>query len=470
MNNGQRFDVAVLGSGPGGYVAAARAAQLGMNTAIIERDALGGVCLNWGCIPTKALMESAHAWKIVQNASQHGIECTKPAVNLEKMVAESRRISERMSKGVGFLMKNRGVSVINGVGSVKLSDEGLPVINVNNNKETTEITTEHLIIATGGRPKEIPGATFDGETIIHSTHAMSLKELPKSLVVLGAGAIGMEFASFYRTLGAEVTIIEMMSHVLPFEDEDIVNELNRSLRRQKFKVLTDSKVMGVDKEDEGIVVHVENKKGQMEVRAEKLLVAIGIQPNIENLGLEKAGIELDHGFIKTDNLGKTSKSGIYAIGDVSGPPLLAHKASAEALICVDAIAGQNPQPINYDHIPGCTYCIPQVASVGITEKKAVEKGIDVKTGSFPFRANGRSITMGETDGLVKLVFDEADDFRLVGAHIMHVMAGELIAEPSVVIAMEGNAHNIARTVHAHPTLSEAMMEAAEDALGRPIHK
>ncbi len=470
MNNMQTYDVLVLGSGPGGYVAAARAAQLGMKTAIVERDALGGVCLNWGCIPTKALLESAHTWKLIQNASQHGISCPQPILNFEKIIDESRRVAERMSKGIGFLMKSRKVTVIQGVGKLCMGKNGEPGLEIHHENETRHIKTSHLILATGGRPAQLPGLDFDGEQVIHSTHAMSLKALPKSLVVLGAGAIGMEFASFYRTLGTEVTIIEMMPRVLPFEDEDIVNELNRSLRRQKMKVLTSTKVTKVSKNRNGIEIHIETNKGQTDITAEKMLVAIGIRPNTEKLGLEEYGIEQDRGFIKTDEFGKTSKKGVYAIGDITGPPLLAHKASAQALVCVNAITGHNPSPINFDHIPGCTYCIPQVASVGMTEQKARESGVDVKTGTFPFRANGRSITMGETDGLIKLVFNKSDNLKLVGAHIMHAMAGELIAEPSAILAMEGTAHDIARTVHAHPTLAEAIMEAAEDALGRPIHK
>ena len=465
-----KFDILVLGSGPGGYVAAERAAQLGMNTAVVERENLGGVCLNWGCIPTKALMESAHAWKLLHESKKYGISCSEPVLDFPAVIARSRAIADRMSKGVGFLMKSRNVTVIKGTGKLAMNPDGTPGLEVTGDDGTTRIDAGHVILATGGRPMALPGAPFDGDKILNSTHAMSLPALPKSLIVIGAGAIGMEFASFYRTLGTEVSVIEMLPHVLPIEDEDIVNELNRNLRRQKINVFTGTRVTGVATNEAGVTVSAEGPKGPMTLTAEKLLVAIGVRPNSEGLGFEEAGIEMNRGFIKTDGFGRTNVRGVYAVGDLSGPPLLAHKASAEALVCVDAIAGLRPTPINRDHIPGCTYCIPQVASVGLTEKAARERGIDIKTGSFPFRANGRSIAMDETDGIVKLIFDRAAGEKLIGAHVMHAMASELIAELGIVLTMGGNAEDIARTIHAHPTLSEAVMEAAEDALGRAVHK
>ena len=470
MTNTDKFDVLVLGSGPGGYVAAERAAQLGMNTAVIERDNLGGVCLNWGCIPTKALMESAHAWKLLHEAKQYGLACSDPSMDFPAVIARSRAIADRMSKGVGFLMKSRNVTVIQGTGKLALKSDRKPCLDVTSESGTRRIDAEHIILATGGRPMALPGTPFDGDKILNSTHAMSLNTLPKSLIVIGAGAIGMEFASFYRTMGTDVTIIEMLPQVLPLEDAEIIHELNRNLRRQKMTVMTGTRVTGVDTSGAGVTVTAEGPKGLATLEAEKLLVAIGVRPNSEDLGCEDAGIEMNRGFIKTDDFGRTNVRGVYAVGDVSGPPLLAHKASAEALVCIDAIAGLRPTPINPDHIPGCTYCIPQVASVGLNEKTARERGIDIKTGSFPFRANGRSIAMGETDGIVKLIFDTAAREKLVGAHIMHAMASELIAELGIVLTMGGNAEDIARTIHAHPTLSEAVMEAAEDALGRAVHK
>lgn len=470
MSDTNKFDLLVLGSGPGGYVAAGRAAQLGMKTAVVERENLGGVCLNWGCIPTKALMESAHAWKLMQEVRQYGLSCNEPAFDFPAVIARSRAIADRMSKGVGFLMKSRNVTVITGNGKLALTADRKPAVEVTGESGIGRYEADHVILATGGRPMALPFAPFDGETILNSTHAMSLSTLPKSLIVIGAGAIGMEFASFYRTMGSEVTVIEMLPHVLPLEDDDIVNELSRSLRRQKINVLAGTRVTGVTKDSNGVTVTAESPKGPVTLAAERLLVAIGVRPNSENLGLEDAGVEVNRGFVKTDDYGKTSVPGICAVGDLTGPPLLAHKASAEALVCVDTIAGLSPHPVNRNHIPGCTYCIPQVASVGLTEKAARERGIDVKIGSFPFRANGRSIAMNESDGIVKLVFDAADNHRLVGAHIIHAMASELIAELGVVLTMGGGAEDIGRTIHAHPTLGEAVMEAAEDALGRAVHK
>jgi dihydrolipoamide dehydrogenase len=471
MNAVNQFEITVIGSGPGGYVAAARAAQLGMRTALVERDSLGGVCLNWGCIPTKALLESAHAWNVLREARKYGLSCSDPAPNFPDIIARSRMVADRMSKGVGFLLKTRNVTVIKGSGKVAIHPGGRPGLLVNGNPDINSIETDHLILATGGRPMPLPGVPFDGDRILNAYHAMSLETLPKSLIVIGAGAIGMEFASFYRAFGVDITLIEMLPQILPAEDEDIIKELLRVLRRQKMTVLTRTKVARVETDSaEGVIVHAEGPGGQVICKAEKLLVAIGIQPNLDELGLEKTGIEMNRGFVKTDAFGKTNIPGVYAIGDLAGPPLLAHKASSEALACVDAIAGLNSHPVETENIPGCVYCIPQIASVGMTEKTAIERGIDAVTGSFPFRANGRSVAMGETDGMVKLIFDRGSDMKLIGAHILHAMASELIAELGIVLTMKGSAHDIARTIHAHPTLSEAVMEAAEDALGRPVHK
>lgn len=471
MNETKHFEIVVLGSGPGGYVAAGRAAQLGLKTALVERDNLGGVCLNWGCIPTKALLESAHAWNVLNDAQKYGLSCGDLKLNFSEIIARSRAVADRMSKGVGFLMKSRKVTVVQGSGKVAMQEDGRPTLLISGNTDVERIDCDHLILATGGSSMQLPGVPFDGKEVLNSSHAMTLETLPKSMVVIGAGAIGMEFASFYRTLGTEITIIEMLLQVLPAEDEEIIKELYRSLRRQKINVLTETRVTRVDVDKgHGVAVHADGPKGQTTVEAEKLLVAIGIRPNSSGLGLEEVGVELNRGFVKTGAFGKTNVSGIYAIGDVAGPPLLAHKASVEALACVDAIAGLNPHPVDLEKMPGCVYCSPQVASVGLTEKAAIERGFDVAVGTFPFRANGRSVAMGETDGIVKLVFDRRAGMLLKGAHILHSMASELIAELGVVLTMKGTAYDIARTIHAHPTLSEAVMEAAEDALGRPIHK
>ncbi|HPQ41802.1 MAG TPA: dihydrolipoyl dehydrogenase, partial [bacterium] len=389
------FDVIVLGSGPGGYVAAERAAQLGMRTALVEKDELGGVCLNWGCIPTKALLESAHAWGVLQDAGKYGLGCDNPSVDFAAVIARSRSIADRMSKGVGFLMKRRGVTVIKGTGSLK-NRSGAPdsiwtvTVDPGNGAAPEDVNGRHVILATGGRPMALPGTPFDGERVLHSTHAMSLTRQPRSIIIIGAGAIGREFASFYRRIGTDVTVIEMMPQVLPNEDAGIVNELNRSLRRQKITVMTDSRVTAVDLSGNDVRVTAATAKGDRTVSAEKLIMAIGVRANSENLGLETAGVTVDRGFVPVDDRGRTSVPGIYAIGDLTGPPLLAHKASAQALVCVDTIAGIDTHPVNFDHIPGCTYCDPQVASVGLTEAAARDRGIDVKTGTFPFRANGRS--------------------------------------------------------------------------------
>lgn len=465
-----KYEVIVLGSGPGGYVAAGRAAQLGMKTAVVERADLGGVCLNWGCIPTKALLESAHVFSQLKTAAKYGLTCELPDVNFPEVIKRSRTIADRMSKGVGFLMKNRGVDVVKGTGYLKSVEGSQATLEVTTSEGVKTLVASHLILATGGHPMALPGTPFDGVKVLNSSHAMALSEQPESMIIIGAGAIGMEFASFYRSLGTEVTIIEMMSQVLPVEDADIVKELNRSLRRQKLNVLTQSKVTAVDTSGEMVSVDVETPKGNKTLTAEKLVVAIGVSPNTSDIGLESAGVATERGFVTVDGMCRTSVAGVYAIGDITGPPLLAHKASAQALVCVDSIAGLNPQPVPGDHIPGCTYCHPQVASVGLTETAARERGIDVQIGTFQFRANGRSIAMNETEGVVKLVFDKGDDYRLVGAHIMHAMASELIAELGVVLTMNGTACDIAHSIHAHPTLSEAVMEAAEDALGRPVHK
>jgi len=475
MTTTDSFDMVVLGGGPGGYVAAERAAQLGMRTALVEKSDLGGVCLNWGCIPTKALLESAHAWEMLQNARKYGLTCADAGLDFSAMIARSRAIADRMSKGVGFLMKRRGVTVIRGTGYIKNvadSPDRQHCVEVipGDGENGVRLKAPHVILATGGRPAALPDTPFDGRKILHSTHAMSLETLPDSMIIIGAGAIGMEFASFYRRIGSAVTVIEMMPQVLPHEDADIVKELNRNLRRQKINVMTDARVTAVDTSGDGVRVTVTTKKGDQAVSADKLLVAVGVRPNSEDLGLDGSGVKTDRGFVTVDERGRTAVEGIYAVGDLTGPPLLAHKASAQALVCVDTIAGLETHPIHFNQIPGCTYCHPQVASVGLTEAAAREQGIDVGIGTFQFRANGRSIAMNETDGNVKLVFNRGDSMRLVGAHILHAMASELIAELGIVLSTGGTAEDIARTVHAHPTLSEAVMEAAEDARGRPVHK
>ncbi len=461
-----KWDVAVLGGGPGGYAAAGRAGQIGMKTVLIEQDRLGGVCLNRGCIPTKALLESAHVFKQISNAEKYGIQVGQAEIDFPGIIRRSQKIADRMNKGVIFLMKQRGVTVLNGTG--KLIAPGK--ILVHSEKTTETIEADHIIIATGGNPSSLPGVPFDGQYVLNATHVMNLSALPESMIIIGGGAIGVEFAEFYNALGTEITVIEMLDHILPFEDDEIVREIARAFRRKKIKTLEKTRVTRVIVENGMVTVAAENARGEVITRAEKVLVAIGIRPNTQDIGCKTLGIETDRrGFIRTGEGMATNIPGIYAVGDVSGPPLLAHKASMEAVYCINAIAGKSaPGTLNYARIPACTYCQPQTASVGLTEKKAVQDGYEVITGTCPFRANGRSITMNETDGVVKLIF-EADTHRLLGAHIAHAGAAELIAELGVALHFNATAEDIAGVVHAHPTLSEAVMEAAAKALGEAIH-
>jgi dihydrolipoamide dehydrogenase len=459
------FQVAVIGSGPGGYVAAGRAAQLGMKTAIIEKDLLGGICLNWGCIPTKALLESAHAYETIKSAEQYGLIAKEPGFDFSKVIARSRQVADRMSKGVGFLMKQRNVTVIKGEARL-VAPKG---IHVKSEAESIELTADHIIIATGAHPVALPGLPFDGKHILNFKHAMSLLEAPKSLVVIGAGAIGMEFADFYRTFGTSITVIEMLPSILPNEDEEIIKELSRTLRRKNIQAVTGSKVEKIEISEGGASVYATTPKGLQVFQAEKVLVSVGVRPNIGSIGLDDLGIAVEKGFIKVDERMRANIPGIYAIGDAAKPPMLAHKASAEALACVNSIAGHDPFiPVNYKAIPSCTYCKPQVASIGMTEKAALESGHAILKGVFPFRANGRSIAMNETEGIVKLIFDKESQ-RLLGAHILHAHASDLIGELSLAISTGADCRAIADAIHAHPTLSEAIMEAAAAALGEAVH-
>ncbi len=459
------FDIIVLGGGPGGYAAAGRGAQLGFSTALVERDRLGGICLNWGCIPTKALLDSAHAWQVLKQAKRYGLNCDNPSADFSAVIARSRAVADRMSKGVAFLMKTRKVTVISGEG--RLSSPS--TITVTSEGDVRELTADHIILATGGRPVCLPGMTFDGTRIIHSTHAMTRTTLPESMIIVGGGAIGMEFADIYRAFGTDVTVVEMMPSVLPLEDEEIVKELNRTLRRKKIKTLVKTRVESVSLTDSGVSMTVTTPKGETILKADQVLLAVGVQPNSQGIGLEEAGVDLDRGFVRIDERCRTNVPGVYAVGDLAGPPLLAHKASMEGVVCVNGIAGHEPfVPVDYTTIPGCTYCHPQVASVGFTENAAVDAGYTVKKGMFPFRANGRAIAMDEPDGLVKLVFNAADDI-LLGAHIIHAHASELLAQAGTVLTMKGSARDIADTIHAHPTLSESVMEAAAAALGEAVH-
>ena len=456
------YEVAIIGGGPGGYVAAIRAAQLGKKTVLIERDALGGICLNWGCIPTKALLKSAEVLRSAQKAKKYGVSVSGVEVNFPAVIKRSRQVAESLSKGIGFLMKKNEVTVI--AGSAKLLGEQQILID-----GATQISADQIIIGTGARPRPLPNVPFDGETIISSKAAMSLDAIPEKLVVVGAGAIGVEFADFYAAMGSKVTIVEMLPQLLPVEDQEVSVELQKMFKRKKIKTLLNTLVEQISVANGKATITVKDKSGEIqELEANKVLVAIGVQGNTEDLGLETAGVILEKGWIKTDHFLQTSAAGIYAIGDVSGPPWLAHVASHEGITAVEHLAGLNVKPLHYDNVPGCTYCSPQVASIGLTEKAAREAGYELKIGKFPYRASGKAMASGETDGFTKLIYD-AKYGELLGAHIIGAEATELIAEIGIARSLEATHETILETMHAHPTLSEMIMEASGLALERGIH-
>ena len=461
-----KYDIIVIGSGPGGYVAAVRAAQAGKRTAIVEREALGGVCLNWGCIPTKALLKSASVYHYVKNAAAYGIDIEGEAkADITKIVARSRGVAETMSKGIDFLMKKNKIDVLRGHGSI----ESKGVVAVENEEGRTLYEADHIILATGARPRQMPFIPVDGEKIITSREALVIKELPESIVVIGSGAIGSEFAFLFAQLGVKVTIVEYLPNLMPLEDEEVSKTMERAFRKMRATVYTGTTVKAARVNDEGrCEVDIEGKKGAETLVADMVLAAVGIKTNTENIGLEKVGIELERDKIKVDEHYQTAVEGIYAIGDLIPTPALAHVASAEAIHCIDAICGRSPQPIDYSTIPSCVYTSPEVASVGLTEKQATEKGIELKVGRFQFTASGKAAAAGERDGFVKLLFDAATD-RLVGAHFVGMNVTEMIAEPTVAKALGATAEVLAHTIHPHPTMNEAVMEAAEAALGHAIH-
>ncbi len=458
-------DLAVIGGGPGGYVAAIRASQLGMKTAVIERDKLGGVCLNWGCIPTKALLKNAEIYRHFQHAEEWGITAKEVTFDFAKIVARSRKVATINSKGVEYLFKKNKIEHVSGTGSlsgkgrITVSKDGAPV-------ETIE--AKHIIVATGARPRTLPNITIDRKQVITSSEAMTLPSLPASMVVIGAGAIGVEFAYFYNAFGTKVTLVEMLPNILPVEDKELSRLLESNFKKNGIDILTETKVESVVPGKGGVKVVVVTKDGKKEIKADIALVAIGVQGNVEGLGLETLGVKVERSWIQVDEFGRTGVEGVYAIGDVAGPPWLAHVASREGIVCVEKIAGKNPQPIDWDNIPGCTYCQPQLASVGMTEEQATAAGYALKIGRFPFSASGKARAIGETDGLVKLIFD-AKYGELLGAHILGAEATEMIAELGVAKTLETTVAGLAGTIHAHPTLSEAIMEAAENAYGHAIH-
>jgi len=460
-----QYDVIVLGSGPGGYVAAIRAAQLKMKTVLVERDKLGGICLNWGCIPTKALLKSAEIFEEVKHAKSFGLKIEKAEVDFPAVIKRSRVVAETNSKGIEFLMKKNGIDVVYGSGKFK-SANTLEIAN--NDGKKSELSAKHINIATGGRPRSIPGIEIDGDKVISSKEAMVLEKQPKSLIVMGAGAIGAEFAYFYNSIGTDVTIVEMLDNVLPIEDSEISKVVERNFKKSKIKIHTSTKVESLKKTKTGVEVTV-SAKGKSEVlKADKALMAIGIQGNVENLNLEGIGVKNERGFINVNEWYETNVKGVYAIGDIVGPPLLAHVASHEGMVCVEKFAGTETHAVDYNSIPGCTYCQPQVASIGMTEAKAKEAGFELKIGKFPYSASGKARAIGARDGMVKLIFDKKYG-ELLGAHIVGNEATELIGEIAMAKSLESTPVELAKTMHAHPTLSEMIMEAAADADDEAIH-
>jgi dihydrolipoamide dehydrogenase len=467
------FDIIIIGSGPGGYVTAIRAAQLGFKTAIVERAYLGGICLNWGCIPTKALLRSAEIFHYLQHAKDYGLTADNVGYDAGAIVKRSRAVSKRLNDGVGFLMKKNKVSVIWGEASIDAPGK----ITVKAGKSEAPkgalglgaYQAKHIILATGARPRVLPGLEPDQKLVWTYFEAMVPERLPKSLLVIGSGAIGIEFASFYRTLGAEVTVVEVLPQILPVEDAEIAGLARKSFEKQGIKILTGAKVTKLDKKADRVTATIDDGKGGTQMlTVERVISAVGVVGNTENLGLEKVGVKVERGAIVVDALSRTTVPGIYAIGDVAGPPLLAHKAEHEGVICVEAIKGLKPHPMDKRLIPGCTYCTPQIASVGITEQAAKEKKLDIRVGRFPFAGNGKAIALGEDQGLVKVIFDKKTG-QLVGAHMVGAEVTELIQGYVVAMNLETTEEELIHTVFPHPTLSEMMKEAVLDAYGRALN-
>ncbi len=460
------YDVLIIGGGPGGYVAAIRAAQLGLNVGVVEREKLGGICLNWGCIPTKSLLKSAQAFEYALHAAEYGVSISgevKP--DFDAMVKRSRGVAEGMSKGVQFLFSKNKIEVLNGNGRL-IDKNTVEVTDLTGNRSLH--TAKNIILATGARSRELPNLEQDGEKIIGYREAMTLQKQPKSMVVVGSGAIGSEFAYFYQSIGTEVTLVEFMPNIVPNEDEEVSKTLERSFKKLKMKVLTNASVESVDTSGKVCKVNIKTKKGEETVEAEIVLSAVGITPNIENIGLEEVGVELERGKIKVNNFCQTNVESVWAIGDIIPGPALAHVASAEGILCVEKIAGLNPHPIDYSNIPGCTYTNPEISSVGLTEQKAKEAGHEIKVGKFPYSASGKASAAGQKDGFVKLIFD-AKYGELLGAHMIGGNVTETIAELVVAKKLEITGHELIKSIHPHPTMSEAIMEAAAAAYDEVIH-
>lgn len=462
------YDLIVIGSGPGGYPAAIRASQLGMKVAIVERENLGGICLNWGCIPTKALIKSAQVFEYIKHAEDYGIKVGQPKVNFDAVIGRSRGVADGMSKGISFLMRKNKIEVIEGTG--KLVRGKKVEVTAASGKKTT-YDAEHIIVATGARARALPNLPIDGEKIIEYRKAMTLPKQPKRMVVVGAGAIGVEFAYVYHSMGTEVTIVEFMPEgLVPREDADVSKELTKIYKKKGIKVMANTSVESVDTKNKTLKVLTKNRKNGKEeiIECDVVLSAAGVAPNTENIGLEDLGIKTDRGLIETDDMYRTNVPGIYAIGDVTKGQALAHVATAEGITCVEAIAGHHPDPIDYNNIPGCTYCIPEIASVGYTEKAAKEAGYDLKVGKFPFSASGKASAAGAKEGFVKVIFD-AKYGEFLGAHFIGTNVTEMIAEVVVARKLETTGMEIVKSVHPHPTMSEAVMEAAAAAYDEVIH-
>jgi len=459
------YDLIVIGTGPGGYVAAIRASQLGLKTAVIEKESLGGICLNWGCIPTKALLKSAQVFEYINHAEEYGLKVNGSEVDFGSIVKRSRGVADGMSKGVQFLMKKNKIEVIMGTG--KLKGKGSVEVKAADGS-TKNYTAKNIILATGSRSRELPNLKQDGVKVIGYRQAMNLPKQPASMVVVGSGAIGVEFAYFYNSIGTKVTVVEYLDNIVPVEDEDVSKQLARSFKKLGINIMTGSTVESVDTSGEKCKVNIKTAKGNEVIEADVVLSAVGVTTNLENLGLEETGVKTDKGKVLVDNFYKTNVEGIFAIGDIVKGQALAHVASAEGIICVEKIAGKNPEPLNYNNIPGCTYCSPEIASVGYTEKAAREAGFEIKVGKFPFSASGKASAAGAKDGFVKVIFD-AKYGEFLGAHMIGMNVTEMIAEVVTARKLEATGHEIIHSVHPHPTMSEAVMEAAADAYGEVIH-
>ena len=454
------YDIIILGSGPGGYVTAIRASQLGFKTAIVEKESLGGVCLNWGCIPTKALLKSAEVFEYLKHANDYGIKVSEYSHDFDAVVNRSRNVAEGMSKGVNFLMKKNKIEILKGYGKVKPGK----VVDV----DGVEYSAKHIIISTGARSRELPSIPQDGNKIIGYRQAMILKKQPKSLIIVGSGAIGVEFAYFYNSMGTDVTIVEYLPNIVPVEDKDISKELEKSFKKNGIKVMTSSEVLSVDTSKKGVIARVKTSKGEEELNADILLSAVGIKTNIENIGLEDVGIAVDKDKILVNNYYETNIPGYYAIGDVTPGPALAHVASAEGILCVEKISGHDVLPIDYGNIPGCTYCSPEISSVGLTEKQAIDNGYDIKVGKFPFSASGKASASGKKEGFVKVIFDSKYG-EWLGCHMIGAGVTDMIAEAVLGRKLETTGQEVLKTIHPHPTMSEAVMEAVADAYDEVIH-